>query len=327
MSKPVVWLGVNMPPAALAWLEDNAEVIGPRDDPTPPELYDGLDDAIAGIVGPLFPGTHAAFAQLPHLRVVARSGAGYDNIDVAAATAHGLCVLRTPDANTETTAVFTIGMMLSAVRRLKMGNQLLAAGHWLPLPELTTFDLNGNTLGIVGLGRIGARVAEIANVLGLHVLAYDPYISEGRATSFRTRLVPELKMLLNEADIVTLHVPLTDETRKMIGPAELAQMKRGAILVNCARGPVLDEPALAEALNSGHLAGAALDVWDPEPPALDNPLLHMDNVIATPHIASKTQEGQFRSRISAAKQTILALKGQKPPGLVNPEVWDVRRGR
>ncbi|MAS34529.1 MAG: hypothetical protein CL610_11010 [Anaerolineaceae bacterium] len=323
MSK--VWVGVNMPPEALAILDAEDEIIGPLSDPTPLDSIDGLEDADAAIICPGFPGVGSVFERFPRLKVVARSGAGYDNVNVPEATANGICVLRTPDSNTETTAVYSISMMLNAMRRIKMGNNLLSAGQWLPLPELNTFDVNGSTLGIVGLGRIGGRVAEIAHVLGMRVIAYDPYIDEGRAISLRTQLVPDLNSLLAQSDVVTLHVPLTEETRGMMDTPQISQMKDGAVLVNCARGPVLVEAALVEALRSEKLSAAALDVWDPEPPAPDNPLLHMDNVVATPHMATKTYECQSRSRSSAARQVLMVLKGQQPSGLVNPEVWDKRR--
>lgn len=320
-----VWVGVNMPPDVIAYLEKEVEVIGPLSDPTPLDWIGGLEEADAAIVCPGFPGVAAVYEAHPRLKVVARSGAGYDNLNVPAATASGICILRTPDSNTETTAVYSISVMLNAVRRIKMGNELLSAGKWLPLPELNTFDINGSTLGIVGLGRIGARVSEIAHVLGMEVIAYDPYIDEGRAISFRVTLVPTLEELLRQSDVVTLHVPLTDETRGMMGAEQFAQMKPGAVFVNCARGPVMVESALVEALQSGHLAGAALDVWNPEPPAPDNPLLHMPNVVATPHMATKTNECQYRSRSSAAQQVVMALNGRIPSGLVNPEVWASRR--
>ena len=318
-----VWVGVQMFSNAWDALgEANIEVIGPRNDPEPLHSVDSLAEADAAIGGPMFPGTEETFAGAPKLRVVARAGAGYDNIDVEAATRHGICVVNTPDANTESTAVYTIGMMINAVRYIKRGNQRLNEGQWLPLPEIMAFDLNGSTLGIIGLGRIGGRVAEIAHVLGMRVVVYDPYISEGRATSFRAQLLNSLDDLLAQADVVTLHVPLSDETRGMIGSQELAQMQPGAVLVNCSRGPVLVESALVAALQSGRLAAAALDVWHPEPPAPDNPLLHMDNVIATPHMAARTHQGQQRSRVSAVHQVVMALQGQRPPGLVNSEVWE-----
>ncbi len=189
---------------------------------------------------------------------MARPGAGYDNVEVDAATAQGVCVLRTPDSHTDTTAVFSIAMLLNAVRYIKRGNEYVSEGRWLPLPELNAMDLNGATLGIVGLGRIGARVAEIALVLGMRTIAYDPYIDVGRAIAARTTLVPTLEALLRESDMVTLHVPLTAETRGMIDAAALAQMKQGAVLVNCSRGPVVVEVgadrgiAITEALGGGY---------------------------------------------------------------------------
>jgi len=320
-----VWVGVSMADSILEMLRREVEILGPQDEPAPPNSVNGIETADAAIINALFPATDVLFRQYPNLRSVARPGAGYDNVDVPGATAQGVCVLRTPDAHSDTTAVFTITLMLNAIRRVKRGNAYLSEGQWLPLPGLDSMDINGATLGIIGLGRIGARVAEIALVLGMRVIAYDPYIAQGRALAARTELIPDLDTLLRESDVVTLHVPLTDETRGMIDAAAIAKMKDGAVLVNCARGPVVVESALIDALQSEKLSAAALDVWNPEPPAPDNPLLQMDNVIATPHVASRTYGSQYRSRLSAVQQTLQVLKGEQPLGLVNTEVWAKRR--
>jgi D-3-phosphoglycerate dehydrogenase len=168
-------------------------------------------------------------------------------------------------------------------------------------------------------------VAEVACVLGMKVVAFDPFISPERAAEIGVELAPDLFAVLRAADVLSLHTPLTEQTRGMIGAAEIAQLKRGAIIINVSRGPVMDESALLEALQSGHLAGAGLDVWNPEPPAPDNPLLQMDNVIATPHIAGVTHETRLRSNPVAAEQIVMVLRGHRPPHLVNPDVWEKRK--
>lgn len=316
-----IWCDVDMPEAIRGQAGDCVWRFAPVEG-----SLDGLEGAQVAVVGTLFTGSAALFERYPHLLAVGRPGNGYDNIDLEAATAAGVCVLNTPDGNSEATAVFTIGLIINAARRIRQADQHLRAGGGLGARHLQGMDLNGRVLGIVGLGRIGSRVAEIAHTLGLRVLAYDPYIEEGYATARRVTLMETLPELLAAADIVTLHVPLTPETRGMMNAATFAQMKPGALLVNAARGPVVVEADLADALTSGHLGGAALDVWDPEPPRPDNPLLAMDNLLATPHIAASADQGRERSRRSLARQIGMLQRGEQPYGLVNKAVWPTRRG-
>jgi D-3-phosphoglycerate dehydrogenase len=189
--------------------------------------------------------------------------------------------------------------------------------------EYNGLELYERRLGLIGMGRIGSRVAKIALALGMSVVGFDPFISAERANELGVELAPTLEAALHTADIVSLHLPLTPETRGLINAERLAQMKPGAILINAARGGLVDEAALFDALESGHLWGAGLDVFDPEPPSADHPLLARDDVIATPHIASGTGVGQDRLWHTAITQALQVLRGERPPHLVNPEVWPV----
>lgn len=321
-----IWLDVPLIAEALALLEGQAEIIGPQARPNPEDPLSELAGADGAIVSSLFPGVGETFDRAKNLKVVARVGIGYDNIEVQAATARGICVVNTPDAPTESTAEFAVTLMLATARRLKAADKHLSRGRWGRTPALMGFDLAGRTLGLVGLGRIGSRVAEIARALRMRVLAFDPYVSPERAAALGLELAPDLSTVLQAADVLSLHTPLNDQTRGLIGARELAQLKRGSILINASRGPVVVESALLDALRSGHLSGAGLDVWDPEPPHPDNPLLQLDNVVVAPHIAGFTEEGRLRSNPEAVKQALLALRGERPTSLVNPEVWERRRG-
>jgi len=207
---------------------------------------------------------------------------------------------------------------------LTLGAAPLSAGTWQQGGELIGFDLAGKTLGLVGCGRIGRRVAEMAQAFRMSVLAYDPLAATLPPQVTRAGSLGEL---LSAADVISLHVPLSATTRHLLGAKEFAQCKSGAILLNTARGPLVDERALCAALQGGRLAGAGLDVWDPEPPAADNPLLRLPTVVATPHMAAFTQEGRRRSHVAAVTQVLQVLRGEQPPFLLNPAVWASRRDR
>ncbi|MEM7119374.1 MAG: hydroxyacid dehydrogenase [Chloroflexota bacterium] len=318
-----IWIGMLMDETSLQTLSQAGELIGPHA-PTPSDDMTLLETANAVIAGPQFPGTAVTFNRCPNLKAVIRAGAGYDSIDLDAATAHGICVANTPDAHTESTAVFTISLLLSVVRQVGFGHAEMAKGEWPHRSTTLNMDLNNKILGIVGLGRIGSRVAELAHAFGLRVHTYDPYIAPGYAFTRRVEQAESLEVLLNMADIVTLHTPLNNETRHMMDASRFTQMKRGAILLNASRGPVVVETDLIDALRSGHLGGAGLDVWNPEPPDADNPLRFMNNVVATPHMAANTREGRARSRADAAKQVLQVLvEEERPFALLNPDVWPI----
>ncbi len=318
-SPHLIWTDIDLIPEARHELTAAGFILHLRKE----GVTDGLEQASGFLVGSLFPGDAALFARAPCLQVIARSGIGFDRIDVDAATAAGVCAVNTPEAPTESTAEFTITLMLAVARRLTIGVVPLSAGRWTAGRALMGFDLAGKTLGLVGCGRIGRRVGEIAAVLGMNVQAFDPYAPHLAAS---WRRVTDLNELLASSDVVSLHVPASPSTRHLIGSESLARMRSEAILINTARGPLVDEQALLAALNNRRLAGAGIDVWDPEPPALDNPLLSHPLVVATPHMAANTREGVRRSQVTAARQVCQVLRGEQPPHLLNPSVWPHRRG-
>lgn len=224
------------------------------------------------------------------LKVIGRAGVGVDNIDVDFATRRGIVVLNAPGGNVISAAEHTLALMLALVRRIPQAAASLRRGEW-ERKRFRGIELHGKALGLVGAGRIGSEVAKRARAFGMQVLAYDPYLSRERAERIGMQLVT-LPELMSTADIISVHTPLTEETRGMIGAEELEMMKTSAYLVNAARGGVVDEVALAAALRDGRLAGAAVDVFDQEPASPDHPFLHLDNIVAVPHLGAATEEAQ-----------------------------------
>ncbi|HKP46299.1 MAG TPA: phosphoglycerate dehydrogenase [Pyrinomonadaceae bacterium] len=235
-----------------------------------------------------------------HLRVVGRAGVGVDNIDVPAATARGIVVMNAPDGNTITTAEHTVALLIALARRVPQANSSLKAGQW-DRKSFIGVELQGKTLGIVGLGRIGRTVALRARAFGMRIVAFDPFIAAEQARDLEIELAP-LNKVFEEADFLTVHTPLTVETRGLIGKDAFAKMKQGVRIINCARGGLVDETALAEAIKFGIVAGAALDVFVQEPPATDHPLIGMDEVIVTPHLGASTAEAQEGVAFTVAEQ-------------------------
>jgi D-3-phosphoglycerate dehydrogenase len=234
------------------------------------------------------------------LRAIARAGVGVDNIDVAAATRKGIVVMNTPGGNTLSTAEQTLALLLALVRHTPAADQSVKQGKW-ERGKFVGTQLAGKTLGIIGLGRIGTAVAKRAVAMDMQVIAYDPFLSTDRAAQLGIEAAPDLDTVLRRCDILTIHTPYTDETRDLIGARELGLMKRGVRIVNCARGGLINEDALAEALASGHVAGAALDVFAKEPPPPDHPLLKLPNVVCTPHLGASTVEAQSSVSLEAAQ--------------------------
>lgn len=250
------------------------------------------------------------------LRVVGRAGVGVDNIDLATATERGVLVVNAPAGSTQSVAELTVGLMLALARRIPAADRSVKAGRW-EKGALRGVELAGKVLGLVGSGRIGGTVAGICQALGMSVIAYDPYLPPEAARERGIRLT-DLEEVLQSGDVVSIHAALTEETRHMIGEPELALMKRTAYLVNCARGAIVDEAALAESLRRGVIAGAGLDVYEAEPPA-GSPLLALDNVVLTPHVAASTADAQRKAGLLTAEQVRKALEGERPEFLVNPE--------
>ncbi|MFQ5553124.1 MAG: hydroxyacid dehydrogenase [Thermoplasmata archaeon] len=254
------------------------------------------------------------------LRVVGRAGVGVDNIDVEAATERGIFVVNAPAGSSQSVAELTVGLMLSLARRIPEADRTTKAGGW-EKARLRGGELAGKVLGLVGSGRIGGLVGQICQELGMETLAYDPYV-EPVAAQERGIWLTSLEQLLERADFVSVHAALTEETHHMLSRPQMALMKPTAYLINVARGPIVDEGALVEALEAGQIAGAALDVFEREPPT-GSPLLAMENVVLTPHLGAATEEAQRRTGLLAVEQVTKALEGEVPEFLVNPEVLSV----
>jgi D-3-phosphoglycerate dehydrogenase len=237
------------------------------------------------------------------LRAIVRAGVGVDNIDVAAATRKGIVVMNTPGGNTVSTAEHTITLLMAMARHIPSADASLHQGKW-ERGKFVGTQLAGKTLGVVGLGRVGREVARRAAGLDMKVIGFDPFLSPDRAGQLGIESKADLHALLPECDILTVHTPLTEETRDLIGASELGLMKKGARIINCARGGIIDEEALAAALRSGHIAGAAIDVYTQEPPPADHPLLKAPNVVTTPHLGASTVEAQESVALEAAQLLI-----------------------
>jgi D-3-phosphoglycerate dehydrogenase len=262
-----------------------------------------------------------AFRQLPNLKIVTRTGIGIDNVDLDAATRHGIVICNTPDGPTESTAEHAVGLLLAAAKRIKQGDANVAGGGFGPRTNMVGTEVMGKTLGLMGLGRIGSRVAHICGAgLGMRVIGFDPYLSPERAEALGVTLVDSPEAIFRQSDFVSLHAPATPETYRMVNAQSIATMKDGAYLINVSRGPLVDEAALLDALNSGKLAGAGLDVFDPEPPTVDNPLRRHPNVVLTPHSASLTLEGRTRMEVMAVERTLDFFAGNVPENVCNPAV-------
>ena len=253
------------------------------------------------------------------LRVVGRAGIGVDNIDMHAATARRIVVVNAPTASTVSVAELAIGHMISLARHLATADRSMKDGKW-EKGKFEGVELHGKVLGLLGSGRIGAEVASRAHAFGMDVVAYDPYLPPKAAQDHGIRLV-SLDELVRSSDFLSIHAALTDETKGMIGETQLRAMKRTAFLLNCARGGIVQEAALTRALKEGAIAGAALDVFEKEPPT-GSPILSAPNVAFTPHLGASTHEAQARAGDIIVEQVVKALRGEKPEFVVNPEVYD-----
>jgi D-3-phosphoglycerate dehydrogenase len=244
--------------------------------------------------------TRKVIEAAPRLRVVGRAGVGVDNVDVEAATQRGVVVMNTPGGNTISTAELSFSMLMALARKIPQAHASMKAGEW-NRKAFSGTELHGKTLGILGMGRIGGEVARRAIAFGMRVLAYDPYLTLSRARSLQVELVETLDAVFASADFITVHMPLSDETKNMICSASIAKMKSSVRIVNCARGGIVNESELLEALNAGRIAGAALDVYESEPLPKDSPLRQQPNLIMTPHLGASTEEAQDNVGIEVAE--------------------------
>lgn len=269
-----------------------------------------------------FKATAALLARCPKLLVVSTSGAGYDPVDVDACTEAGVLVVNQAGANAEAVAEHAVGLMLALTKKMVQSDRSLHRERGVSRETFKGWNAQGRTIGVIGLGHTGSRVARICGKgLDMRVLATDPYITPADFEE-RGGIATPLDQLLAESDYVSIHCPYNAETRDMIGARELELMKPGAFLINCARGGIVNEAALAVALEKEQIAGAGLDVWDVEPPPMDHPLLKFDNLIATFHIAGVTYDSRRNMADWNAEQVLGTLRGEYPPRLINPEAWD-----
>ncbi len=303
-----IYIDRELPPYLAELFDDSWEVAGPDMAELPTCL-----GAIAGSSR----WDAERMDEAPDLKVISRSGIGFDTVDLDAAAQRGIVVCNTPDAPTISTAEHTMSLLMAAtkftannVARLRQGRQDFYAAH-------EGIELSGATIGVVGHGRIGSRVARMCAAMDMHVLVCDPYVevTEHEQVDFET--------ILAESRIITLHTPLTDETRDLVNADTISRMKDGVVIVNAARGGSIDTQALIDALDSGKIYAAGLDVTAPEPLDPDHTLLHRDNVVVTPHIASATDKGRIRMYAGAIANARTVLDGNRPDDVVNPHVYDV----
>ena len=259
--------------------------------------------------------------RLEKCRIVARYGVGFDNVDLEAATEHGIMVANVPDYCIDEVSSHAIALLMACARKIVLVNNSVKAGVWTYEVAEPVYRLTGQTLGIVGLGRIGSAAAKKGLGLGFKVQTYDPYVSE---TDLDVSFV-DFDTLLKTSDSVSIHTPLTDETRHMFGESEFKKMKKSAFLINTARGPVVDEVALYEALKNGEIAGAGLDVTEKEPPDQDNPILKLDNLVITAHTAWYSDDSRMQLQRETTRAVAAVLRGGKPRSLVNPDVMNKKR--
>ena len=312
-----IWFEREVVPALRPFIPSSVELLGPgRADNT----RAGIETARAAIAARL-PYDDQLFDLAPDLVAVCRTGIGYDTVDLEAATRRGVAICNVPDGPTISTAEHTVALILAATKRvIQSGNRLRnARGSYYASHE--AIELNAKTLGLVGYGRIARRVATVGTALGMQVTAYDPYLGKDAFPSTVVR-ASSLEELLTRSDVVSVHIPMTADNARMFDADTFALMKPGSVFVNAARGGLVDQDALIDALDRGHLFGAGLDVTDPEPLDPTHPLLHRPDITVTPHIASATAEARIRMFKAAVGQALMVIDGRRPPNLVNPEVWD-----
>jgi len=313
VSKPVVLIAEELSPATVEALGPDFEIRS-CDGADRSQLLPAIADVDAVLIRSATRIDAEALDAAKHLRIVARAGVGLDNVDVKAATRHGVMVVNAPTSNITSAAELAIGLLIAVARNIPQAGAALKQGQW-KRSKYSGVELYEKTVGVVGLGRIGVLVAQRLSAFGMKVIAYDPYVSSARAGQMGVRLV-SLDDLLAESDFITVHLPKNAETVGLIGAEALKKVKPGVRIVNAARGGIVEEAALLEALQDGRVAAAGLDVFAKEP-CTDSPLVALDNVVATPHLGASTDEAQEKAGVAVAKSVRLALSGELVPDAVN----------
>jgi len=319
-TRPLVVLAGPIHPDGVALLEQEARVQLCTEE-TEPEFVKAAADA-EGILFRTRPRcTDSLMAACKRLRVVGRHGVGLDTVDIPAATRLGVAVVHAPGSNSQAVAEHALMLMLACAKRTLQVDRMTRAGDWGARRVTGNSELGGKTLGIVGVGNIGRLVAKFAAAFGMRVLGYDKYLPPDEVRRRGAEPVASLEELLPRVDYLTCHTPLTSDTRGMINARTLALMKPGGIFINTSRGPVQDERALFEALTRGHLRAAGVDVFEEEPTSADNPLLNLENVVVSSHVAGVTLEANRQMALQVAGEMLSVLRGERPNVLVNPDVW------
>jgi len=314
-----VLISDNVDKRAVALLQQNPDIRVTFNGDLPREqAIAAIADADALVIRSATKADAALLGYATNLKAIARAGVGVDNVDLDFATDKGIVVMNTPDGNTISTAEFTFGLMLSLARHIPQAHGSLAGGKW-DRKSFTGVELRGKTLGIVGFGRIGRQVAKRALAFEMNVIAYDPFVLPDMAADLGVAMV-NLDTLYAQSDFVTLHTTVTDESRYMINAATLSKMKKGVRIINAARGVLINDADLAEAIKSGQVGGAALDVFEPEPPSADNPLMGLAGVVHTPHLAASTSDAQNNVALDAAQLILDALFQGRYANVCNPKV-------
>ncbi len=307
-------------PEGMALLDEIAG-IHVADNPDPNNYLDQMQDADALIVRIARCDGHA-IAHSPALRVIGRTGVGYDTVDVKAATARGIPVVITPGANNRSVAEHAVAMMFALSKNLVEAQKEMCAGNWEIRGAGKAFELEGKTAGVIGLGAIGRETAKICRGCGMKIAGYDPFLTREQVESLGAEYFADYADLLRCSDIITIHVPLTEQTRNMIAKEQLESMKPTALVINCSRGGIVNEADLVDALKGGVIAGAGTDVFCSEPPSPDDPLLNCPNLIVSPHSAAQTREAVIKMAVMCVKGCLAVLEGKKWPYVADRSVYD-----
>jgi len=290
------------------------------DDPNPGNYLDQLRNADALIVRLAKCDAHT-IENCPNLKVIGRTGVGYDSVDVQAANARGIPIVITPGANNRSVAEHTLAMIFSLAKNLGAAQREMLRGNWEIRNAHRAFELDGKTVGIIGLGAIGREVARLCRAVGMRVAGYDPFLTPVQIETLGVRPYTDYRELLEAADVVTLHIPLTEQTKNIIGRNELNLMKPTSLLINCSRGGIVDETALLDALQSGKIAGAGLDTFLHEPPSPEDPLFSAPNLLVSPHAAAQTREAVVRMAEMCVDGCLAVCRGERWPHVADPLVY------
>lgn len=310
-------------PEGMELLKNKAEIYV-ADDPDPNHYLPEMQDADALIVRIAKCDGHA-IEHSPNLKVIGRTGVGFDSVDVAAATRHGIPVVITPGTNNRSVAEHAVAMMFALSKNLYEAQSEMGAGNWEIRGAKKAFELLGKKVGFIGLGAIGREALHICTGVGMRTAGYDPFLSREAIEALGAEYYEDYREMLKVCDIISIHVPLLPETKDMIAMAELETMKQTALLINCSRGGIVKETDLIEALNTGVIAGAGLDVFEEEPPQAGSPVLTAKNIIVSPHSAAQTREAVINMATMCVEGCLAVLAGERWPHVADPKVYEHER--